>query len=213
MKYPEINEKLFQHSYTWESYQDLLQQLMEENKTTGQDQSPSLVEYARINLQRNKRIEKTFQADQGSAEKILQIDRPLLLLMITEGWCGDAAQILAAVYHLSKLNAHLTTRVILRDEHPEVMDHFLTNGGRAIPVILAIEPEIYNVLGKWGPRPALLQELVQGWKNEMTKTEMAEKIHGWYAKDKTVTTQREFSEWLLSSFSEILKQVPSEMMK
>ena len=53
----------------------------------------------------------------------------------------------------------LELRVILRDQHPEVMDRYLTNGSRSIPIVIALD-EQFRELGHWGPRPRELQAWV-----------------------------------------------------
>ena len=53
----------------------------------------------------------------------------------------------------------LELRIVLRDEHPEVMDRYLTNGSRSIPIVIALDEE-FRELGHWGPRPRELQAWV-----------------------------------------------------
>ena len=77
------------------------------------------------------------------------------------------------------------------------MDQYLTNGGRAIPALLVLDENNNLILPKWGPRPAVLQGLLAEWKKEeIDYAIIAEKIHSWYAKDKTLTTQRELTVYL-----------------
>ncbi|MNR36646.1 hypothetical protein D3C85_1545920 [compost metagenome] len=88
-------------------------------------------------------------------------------------------------------------KLTLRDKNLPLIDAHLTNGGRAIPVLLILDEEGNLVLPKWGPRPAVLQSLIADWKKDgVDMPELAEKLHGWYAKDKTVTTQYELNELL-----------------
>lgn len=35
----------------------------------------------------------------------------------------------------------LELRVLRRDEHPEIMDEYLTNGSRSIPVVIVLDRE------------------------------------------------------------------------
>lgn len=190
---PEITPALLSSAMSWESYNDLLISLMEQNKTTGPDQSESMISYARLNLQRIKRIGKTTQLLPEVQESLSEITKPITLLFITEGWCGDAAQSLGVIEHISRAMPAANVRVILRDEHTDVMDHFLTNGGRAIPIIVILDSETNAVLGKWGPRPAVLQQEINNWKQQgLVKEQMIEQVHTWYAADKTKTTQLDF---------------------
>lgn len=178
---------------TYSAYKTLLTNLMENNMTTGADQSEMMVHYAHLNLQRMKRVEKTVHLSDLLLEK-LQTCQPQKWLIITEGWCGDAAQIVPALEKIAlESKGTIQTRYILRDEHLEIMDQFLTNGGRAIPklIILNIENEI---VGNWGPRPKTAQKLVNDLKlaNESYEN-IAEQLHRWYAKDKTFSLQTEIT--------------------
>ncbi len=88
-------------------------------------------------------------------------------------------------------------KLVLRDKNLLLIDAHLTNGGRAIPVLLILDEAGNLVLPKWGPRPVAIQNLMIEWKKEgLEMPELAEKLHGWYAKDKTVATQQELNELL-----------------
>ncbi len=194
---PEITPALLSSAMSWESYNQLLITLMEEGKTTGPDQSESMISYARLNLQRMKRIGKTTQLLPEVQESLSNITKSITLLFITEGWCGDAAQTLGVIEHISNALPAAKVSVILRDEHPNVMDHFLTNGGRAIPIVVILDAATNAVLGKWGPRPAVLQQEINNWKQQgLDKEQFIEQVHAWYAADKTKTTQLDFLEAL-----------------
>ncbi|MGL5888932.1 MAG: thioredoxin family protein [Bacteroidia bacterium] len=189
----EITPSLLASAMSWEQYYALLTTLMEQNKTTGPDQSESMLSYARLNLQRIKRIAKTTVLLPEVKESLAAITKPVTLLIITEGWCGDAAQSLGVTELMSREMPAATVRVILRDEHTDVMDHFLTNGGRAIPIVVILDSETNEVLGKWGPRPTVLQEKINNWKQQgLEKEQLIEQVHTWYTADKSKTVQIDF---------------------
>jgi len=123
---------------------------------------------------------------------LLQISSPTTWLVITEGWCGDAAQNLPFLNKMAELNPNITLKLVLRDEHPELMDEFLTNGGRSIPKVIGLD-ESLNVLGSWGPKPIPMQKefLENKVSQERTGKEFTEYLHLWYAKDKGLTLQNE----------------------
>lgn len=189
---PEITSELLESASTWAGYIALLERLMVDNKTTGPDQSEYILSYARLNLQRIRRIHKTVQVLPEVQQTAKQITQPLTLLFITEGWCGDAAQSLGVLEAIARLMPNTQVRVVLRDEHPDLIAHFLTNGGKAIPIVVLLDSQ-NNVLGHWGPRPALLQEQINKWKTEgFEKEQLIEQVHVWYTHDKTHTTQLDF---------------------
>ena len=122
---------------------------------------------------------------------IEQLKENYKFLVITEGWCGDAAQIVPVFNKIATASlGKIDLKFVLRDKNLLLIDAHLTNGGRAIPVLIVLNKSADQVLGTWGPRPQILQELLKEWKKENTEMPvLAEKLHGWYAKDKTQTTQ------------------------
>ncbi len=111
------------------------------------------------------------------------------LLVLAEDWCGDAANTVPIMAALARQAESVELRIIKRDEHPEVMDQYLTNGSRSIPIVIALD-ENFNELGHWGPRPSELQERVISNQRAGTPVPYAD-IRRWYAKDKGETTLRE----------------------
>jgi len=176
---------------TYDVYLDLLKDLLSEGKTTGPNQDAGLFEYAKLNIQRMERIYKTLVITDELANIVKAINDKQTWICITEGWCGDAAQSLPLFARLAELNSNITLKMILRDENLELMDRYLTNGGRAIPVVIALQGG--KELWKWGPRPASLQVVVDEFKQNPTVTfeELKTQLHTWYAKNKTVDQQNE----------------------
>ena len=60
-------------------------------------------------------------------------------MVLTEGWCGDAAQVLPVINKIASLSDFIDLKIILRDEHEELMNKFLTNGSKSIPKLVAID--------------------------------------------------------------------------
>jgi hypothetical protein len=176
---------------TYDVYLDLLKDLLSEGKTTGPNQDAGLFEYAKLNIQRMERIYKTLVITDELANKVKAIKDKQTWICITEGWCGDAAQSLPLFARLAELNSNITLKMVLRDENLELMDRYLTNGGRAIPVVIALQDG--KELWKWGPRPASLQIVVDEFKQNPTVTfeELKTQLHTWYAKNKTIDQQNE----------------------
>lgn len=176
---------------TYQVYLDLTKDLLSEGKTTGPNQGADLVEYTKLNLQRMERLNKTLEVMPALTELVKQISKPQTWLCITEAWCGDAAQNLPLFARLSEINPHITFKLVLRDENLDLMDRFLTNGGRAIPVVIAIEDG--KELWKWGPRPAKAQEMINEFKQfpDRSYEELKTTLHTWYAKNKTHDQQEE----------------------
>ncbi|TNE54299.1 MAG: thioredoxin family protein [Bacteroidetes bacterium] len=208
-----IEKKIRSDAYTYAQYRSLTASLLAVGKTTGHLQTPSLVGYTELNDKRMIRLDKTFRPDAMALDLLQKIRQPMLWLTITEAWCGDAGQITPVLNGLAKLNPHIELRLILRDEHPEIMDAFLTDGSRSIPKVIFTHPTDGQVLGVWGPRPATAQAIMLETKAELQVLEhdkVARKaryeegqkaLHTWYARDKTVHIQREAVQAALDSLA------------
>jgi len=61
------------------------------------------------------------------------------LVYLTEGWWGDAAQILPAIARYSEFPPCINLKILLRDENEAVMNRHLTNGSKSIPKAIAFE--------------------------------------------------------------------------
>lgn len=181
-----LNESLIGNALSYSSYRKMLDGLIAEGKTTGPNQDEWLVDYTRLNVQRMNRWDKTWLIPEQLEQSMLEIERPMVWLTIAEGWCGDAAQVLPIVEKLAASNPMIRHRVILRDEHPAIMDQFLTNGSRSIPKVIFLDGDELSVLGSWGPRPAEASELLNRLKQngELPREELYNQLHAWYAKDK-----------------------------
>jgi hypothetical protein len=112
------------------------------------------------------------------------------LLVIAEDWCGDASSTIPILARFADAAPGMELRVLRRDEHPELMDRYLTNGSRSIPIVIALD-ESYRELGHWGPRPGVLQAWVLENRLVVPKAELYPQIRKWYAKDRGETTLRE----------------------
>jgi Thioredoxin len=118
-------------------------------------------------------------------------DAGLKLLVLAEDWCGDASNTVPILAKLSDLAPGIELRILRRDEHPDVMDRYLTNGARSIPVVIALDRD-FRELGHWGPRPRLLQEWVLEERKKGTpKDQLYPEVRRWYARDAGETTLQE----------------------
>jgi hypothetical protein len=112
------------------------------------------------------------------------------LLVIAEDWCGDASSTIPILARFADAAPGMELRVLRRDEHPELMDRYLTNGSRSIPIVVVLD-ESYCELGHWGPRPGALQAWVMANRPLVPKAELYPRIRKWYARDRGETTLRE----------------------
>jgi hypothetical protein len=188
-----IIEKSLANSYTYLEYRNLVSSLLAEGKSTGPEQSEALTNYSLLNDKRMKRLDKTIKISDSTAQEIKQLQEPQTWLVITEGWCGDAAQNLPVIAKLAALNSNINLKLVLRDENLELMDLFLTNGGRSIPKLIILDQE-NNVLNTWGPRPKIATKMVAEYKAEhgALDAQFKQDLQVWYNKDKGLSTQEDF---------------------
>jgi len=190
-----IAPELIQESLTYSQYRTLINNLLAEQKTTGKNHSEAMVNYTKMNVRRMERWDKTAVVTSELQEKIAQIDTPQTWLVLTEAWCGDAAQSIPFMVKAASYSPLVDVRFILRDEHPNVMDAYLTNGGRSIPKLIALRNDNHEELFTWGPRPQVLQQQYLAYREDpkgVSQEDFIESIHLWYAKDKNANIDAEF---------------------
>ncbi len=199
-----LEKSIIENAYSYEGYRQLIDQLFAEFKTTGSDHSRAMLNYTSLNIARMKRLDKKSRLTENTKLILKNMQSPLTWLVITEGWCGDAAQIIPVLNHMAQENHRIRLKFVLRDENLPLMDVFLTNGARSIPKVILLNTKTLAVLGDWGPRPLAAQELVLEGKKKIQATadlslqqeikeEASKQLHLWYAKDKTLSIQAEFS--------------------
>lgn len=187
-----ITQQDIDKSMSFEQFYQLTEQLVKEQSTTGDNKSEAMVDYTKLNFSRMKRILKTTPISEDVSSTVDCLSDKLTLVVIAESWCGDAAQNLPVFAKIAEANPNISLRILLRDDNPEVMDQYLTNGGKSIPKLIALDENL-NELGTWGPRPKFLQDwLYENKANpKMEMSELKEQFQIWYTKDKGQTLQKE----------------------
>ena len=173
-------------SMSYSEYRILVAQLAEEGKSTGPEQTEALTNYTQLNDRRMKRWDKTLKFSEEAITRISQAERKVTWLVLTESWCGDASPALPVMHKITELNPNITLKIILRDEHVDLMNRFLTNGGRSIPKLIALDDATHEVLGDWGPRSEAATKLVEDYKTEhgQLTADFKQDLQVWYNKDK-----------------------------
>jgi hypothetical protein len=183
-------------TYSYIEYLELIETLVNDGLTSGPKQSEALSQFTALNLKRMQRLNKTMQTEPDVERALSELEKPQHWKVITEAWCGDSAQNIPAIAHIAaKSNGKIELAMVLRDENLDLMDRFLTNGGRSIPKLIAFDSD-GNELFTWGPRPEEAQKLFRVWKvnqSDMTWEEFEKELHTWYAKDRTQSIQQELA--------------------
>jgi hypothetical protein len=190
-----IRSEQIQRAYSYENYRKLLEELLLLEKTTGHDQSETMVGYTKLNVQRMSRIDKTLVLNEKTKETLRAVKGRFIWVVLTEGWCGDTAQSVPVLAAICRFNPNIELKLLLRDDNPEVMDQYLTNGARSIPKLICFEKKELKEMFTWGPRPAPLQALVmQMVKDLVPKDEKGLIVQKWYNADQTLTIQSEITQ-------------------
>lgn len=195
-----ITDDVIEQAMDYQEYRRMIDDLLEQDKTTGDNHSEAMVEYTKMNVQRMSRLDKQVELSESLKEALDDVDDSWIWLVLTEGWCGDAAQNVPAIAAMAEQSDNIELKLILRDQHLDIMDEYLTNGGRSIPKLVCLDADTLDEIGSWGPRPAEAQEKAMKWKENpnISQEQWAKKLHKWYAKDQTQTIQSEFEELITS---------------
>ncbi len=183
---------------SYQRYRDLVNQLVQNNSTTGEYKSEAMINYTLLNDRRMKSWDKTVKVPQDMQDKISEFDEKVTWLVLTESWCGDAAHLMPVMNKIAEMNDNIDFKVVLRDENDALMDQFLTNGNKSIPKLIMIDNETGDVLNSYGPRPNEATKMVNGYKREHGNLtpEFKEDLQRWYNKDKGQSTLKDLTAML-----------------
>ena len=194
-----IIEKSLSQSYSYTAYRNHIKTLLKEGKSSGNEQSEALTHYSELNEARMNRLEKTVKISTEIIQKLNQLNGDYIWLVISEGWCGDAAQILPVIYKMAELSERIDLKIVFRDENEDLMNLFLTNGTKSIPKLIILDKDTLELLGDFGPRPIGAKQLILDYKakhgivDETAKTN----LQLWYLHDKGLSIQKEILDLML----------------
>lgn len=183
----------FEKGMSYDQYIELITALLAEGKTTGPNQSESMANYARLNAQRMDRIHKTTSLEPELLQTLATM-KPQHWVVLTEGWCGDAANSVPVMDLVAKASdGKIRLTILLRDENLKIMDQYLTDGGRSIPKLIVLDADTLQELHAWGPRPEPAQRLMMEHKaHPIEGRDIYRELQQWYNEDKTHTLQHEW---------------------
>ena len=187
-------ENFFKKGISFENYLVQFNELLTHQNSLSELYRHEYYNYYNLNLHRISRVEKLFQFNMDLKSKIEKISKKQHWLVLSEFWCGDAAQILPALNLIALTNSLIEFKILYRDENLELMDEFLTSGGRSIPKLIILD-EKFNFVNQYGPRPKIAQDLVLSLKSKPeTADNYAQELHLWYARNKSIDLQKELLE-------------------
>ncbi|GAK92228.1 thioredoxin [Nonlabens ulvanivorans] len=138
MELQQIIKDAANKSISYEQYRAFVEAHTVNGTNSGDEVTEALAEYTKLNNQRMKRLDKTLKILPQYQEFLNSFDKDVYFLIITESWCGDAAQTMPMMNKVAQA-AGVDFKVVLRDENPLLMERFLTNGGRAIAKLILVD--------------------------------------------------------------------------
>ena len=189
-------KQAIENSFSYADYRKKVTGLIAEGKSTGYTQTADLLKYSELNETRMNRLDKTIQLSDEVIKKLKNFDTNYIWLVLSEGWCGDAAQIVPVIHKMAEVSDKIELKIALRDDNDALMQHFLTNGGKAIPKLIVLDATTLEVVADWGPRPAGAKQLILDYKathgviDETAKIELQK----WYLYDKGISIQNEIAQ-------------------
>lgn len=187
-------------SRSYLEYRKLVSDLLRDNKSTGNEQSEILTYYSSLNETRMSRLEKTIQLSDEMIQRLKSLKSAYIWLVISEGWCGDAAQLVPVFNKMAEASkGKIDLRIVLRDENEALMNLFLTNKTRSIPKLIVINKETGSALAHWGPRPKGATDLFDAYKKRHGTIDetMKSDLQLWYLNDKGISAQNEIMGMML----------------
>lgn len=183
------------NSYSYTEYRKKVTNLLLQGKSTGNEQTEDLLHYSKLNETRMNRLDKTLSVPENVSNQLKNLKKEYVWLVLTEGWCGDAAQINPVLFKMASVTDKIELRFVFRDENDGLMNCFLTNGSRSIPKVVILEKSHNDLKASWGPRPEGASNLIKSYKkqygvvDETAKTE----LQLWYLHDKGLSTMQELT--------------------
>ena len=193
-----IAQALF-NSHSYLEYRKLMADLLKDGKSTAVEQTQERTHYSELNESRMRRLDKTMRITDENGAKLKALTKRYIWLVLSESWCGDAAQILPILHKMEvESMGKIEMTLVLRDENEMLMNHFLTNKSKAIPKLIVIDKETGSVVGDWGPRPQGAINLIEAYKAEFGSIDETVKanLQLWYLHDKGLSTQNEIIQLL-----------------
>lgn len=185
--------KYFEEGLSYSAYINEVKERLSNIEKAGDPDG--FAQYYSMNLKRMERLDKTFQLTDEQKTQIKNKNLDFRLMTISEGWCGDAAQSVPVVQKMME-EFEVENRFVFRDDNRELMDAYLTDGARGIPIFIGIDKD-GNELFHFGPRPKHGMDMLKKHKDDpenYTETQFHQDLQVWYNEDKGVSTFNEFME-------------------
>ena len=190
-----ITQAILDKALTFQQYLDLTKSIVESSTPQGMYANESTLRYTGSNLKRMNKVLAETVISQRLYNQLSELKEEWVWLVLSEPWCGDASWGTPALYLFASSSDKIDFRILLRDEHLEIMKAYQTEGTDSIPKLVCLRKSDLNEVGTWGPRPAILHDMVLKWKNEtgIDYRESVRQLHAWYEQDMSRSIDQELS--------------------
>lgn len=181
----ELVRQVLPQAHSYSDYRQLVDELFRKGKTTGKDQSASMMTYTELNLARMNKWDKYFQLEDHIVQFLADRSIAETWLVITEAWCGDAAHAVPVMAKIAAASPAIDLKLVVRDDNLALMEHFHTEGRFSIPKLIRMNTADLSILSAWGPRPSHLQALfLEGKARGEDMQEAKKQMQIWYARNR-----------------------------
>jgi hypothetical protein len=173
-----------------EAYQDFFEKVSNKEIVEAPYDEDTFFLYTEANFKRSVKIRNKVELDKKLYNELNEGTENWTWILITEPWCGDASFIQPVIEAIC-IAGNIDLKIALRDKEEDLMNAYLTNGGKSIPKLVVIDENFQEVF-HWGPRPAELQQLIKDLLNSGGSNDEKLKLaHVWYRKHGNETIQKE----------------------
>ncbi len=199
-----ITEEVLKRTLNFDQYMELTKTIVANPNYGGMYANEKTHRYTRSNLERMDKVLQHITINQKLYNALTDLDEDWVWLVLSEPWCGDASWGTPALYIFSTASEKIDFRILLRDENPEIMKAYQTEGSDSIPKLICLRKCDLKELGNWGPRPQVLQQMIMQWKDTpgLDYRESVRQLHAWYDEDMTRSIQDEMID-LLKAWKQI----------
>jgi hypothetical protein len=165
------------------SFESHLNRIQEGVKIQTESESNLSSKYL-LSIERAKKIIKNYKPDPKQEKKYSIKDYNGRILIIAEGWCGDCSQSIPVIKQF--FGDKIPLKILYRDENPDLMKLFLTNGNEAVPIVIFLDDSC-NIISHWGPRTKHGLKLLAKFKNDpesYPKEIFLKHLHEYYEENK-----------------------------
>lgn len=188
----EFSAPNFEMALSYDTYSEYAEKLL---TNISLDSKNIMQQHAKVNLNILRRLKQSVQLT-VELKHALEKASPSIFLILTEGYCGDSAQTFPVFGRMQEMYPDkIEIRVVLRDAYLDIADIYFRT--RAIPTLICLDRQTFKERFVWGNRPKPAQQIMDNLKAVgATPKEKSVALHRWYAKDKTLTLQKELMELL-----------------